>query len=167
MPTPGNPRRAFRLDDETWKAFGEAAELYGWDRGSLVKDFVLWFVYSTDRVTYRRHAPITDDVVVNHADGTRNFVQLKSGAGPRAVVSSNAMTRFTQLLEETFAESTRLEDAPADSGADLAFNVGGGRKILVQIHVVDGHSRDVDVVPAIASAPQNAESAEDLESQPH
>lgn len=54
MPTRGNPRRAFRLDDELWEEFRVAAESYGWDRGQLLNDFVTWFARQPDRVTYRR-----------------------------------------------------------------------------------------------------------------
>jgi hypothetical protein len=50
----GNPRRAFRLDDETWEAFRIAAEAHGWDRGALVKDFIDWFTNQPERATYKR-----------------------------------------------------------------------------------------------------------------
>lgn len=54
MPTEGNKRRAYRMDDAEWEAFGVAAEAYGWDRGALVKDFIDWFTKHPERVTYKR-----------------------------------------------------------------------------------------------------------------
>ncbi len=54
MPTRGNPRRAFRLDDKLWEEFRVAAESQGWDRGSLLHDFVEWYARQPERATYRR-----------------------------------------------------------------------------------------------------------------
>lgn len=54
MPTPGNPRRAFRLDDVRWEEFRIAAESRGWDRGSLLADFVDWYTRQTDKSAYER-----------------------------------------------------------------------------------------------------------------
>ncbi len=54
MPTAGNPRRAFRLDDVHWEEFRVAAESRGWDRGSLLADFVDWYTRQADKPTYER-----------------------------------------------------------------------------------------------------------------
>lgn len=58
MPTRGNPRRAFRLeDDDQWERFGKATEALGSDRSEVLRDFVDWFVDQPDRVTYKRRKP--------------------------------------------------------------------------------------------------------------
>lgn len=54
VPTRGNPARAFRLEDKLWEAFKVAAESRGWDRGSLLGDFVNWYTNELDKPTYRR-----------------------------------------------------------------------------------------------------------------
>lgn len=54
MPTAGNPRRAFRLDDERWEQFRTAAESRGWDRGSLLADFVNWYTRQPEVSAYER-----------------------------------------------------------------------------------------------------------------
>ncbi len=54
MPTKGNPPRAFRLDAKTWEEFGAAAASHGWDRGSLLADFVNWYTRQADKPTYER-----------------------------------------------------------------------------------------------------------------
>ena len=54
MPTRGNPARAFRLDKERWEEFRIAAESRGWDRGSLLADFVNWYTREPGRAAYER-----------------------------------------------------------------------------------------------------------------
>lgn len=57
MPTPGKSRKAVRMDDDLWERFGQATEAAGLDRSTVLRDFVIWYVDETDRVTYRRPAP--------------------------------------------------------------------------------------------------------------
>jgi hypothetical protein len=57
MPTVGRSRKAVRMDDTPWEDFGEAVARLGYDRSEVLREFVDWFTYQPDRVTYRRPAP--------------------------------------------------------------------------------------------------------------
>lgn len=72
MPTRGNPRRAFRLDDKLWEAFKVAAESRGWDRGSLLGDFVNWYTNEPDKATYGR------DVAPFHVQRRKRTPEVES-----------------------------------------------------------------------------------------
>lgn len=55
MPTEGNTRRAFRLDDDAlWERFAAAAEANGSDRSAVLRDFVRWYADMPERATYKR-----------------------------------------------------------------------------------------------------------------
>ena len=38
------PQHTVRMDDLTWRRFGEVAERAGTDRGTLLRQFVLWYL---------------------------------------------------------------------------------------------------------------------------
>jgi hypothetical protein len=44
MPGKGTPMRAFRLAEAMWAKFGEAAARAGTDRGSILREFIRWYV---------------------------------------------------------------------------------------------------------------------------
>jgi len=44
MPGRGTPMRAFRLAENLWIKFGEAAAAAGVDRGTLLRAFVAWYL---------------------------------------------------------------------------------------------------------------------------
>lgn len=62
MPSEGNPRRAFRMeDDDLWRDFGTVAEQHGWDRSSLLRDFITWYAQDVGRATYKRRLKTAAD----------------------------------------------------------------------------------------------------------
>lgn len=62
MPSEGRSRKAVRMDNSEWEAFGEAAAELGWDRSSLIRDFAKWFREQPERVTYRRRQATPEDL---------------------------------------------------------------------------------------------------------
>jgi hypothetical protein len=44
------------MDDTPWEDFGAAVDKLGYDRSEVLREFVEWFTYQPDRVTYRRPA---------------------------------------------------------------------------------------------------------------
>lgn len=69
MPTEGRSRKAVRMDDDLWEAFGTAASQFGWDRSALMRDFARWYAQQGDRATYRRRLASPEDLKVHGVEG--------------------------------------------------------------------------------------------------
>lgn len=50
----GTSRHAIRIEDALWDEFGAAAAHFGWDRSTLLRNFMTWYAFDLERVTYRR-----------------------------------------------------------------------------------------------------------------
>lgn len=44
MPGRGQPLHAFRLPEEIWERFGQAAAAMGTERGTAIREFIAWYV---------------------------------------------------------------------------------------------------------------------------
>jgi hypothetical protein len=53
--------RAFRLAEALWERFGEAARRAGSDRGSVLREFVRWYVGEAGAKMPRRPSPNTPE----------------------------------------------------------------------------------------------------------